>query len=51
MLQTATCCALCNDSTLTYNTGELHGTGVTLLLVCAVVQGLGLMVALPVYSP
>ena len=26
VLQTATCCALCNDSTLTYNTGGAHGT-------------------------
>ena len=24
VLQAATCCALCNDSTLTYNTGEPH---------------------------
>ena len=32
VLQTATCCALCNDSTLTYNNGALHcSTSKTLL--------------------
>ena len=38
VLQAATCCALCNDSTLTYNTGVLHCTRVTMLLICTVIR-------------
>ena len=38
VLQTATCCALCNDSTLTYNNGKLHSSEVKLLLVHIVVR-------------
>ena len=37
VLQTATCCALCNDSTLTYNTGALRCTRMLMLLTCTVI--------------